>query len=320
MKIKENPCKHPEKCRGSQREGSGVSGASPGKKKRLTRKKRGSMIVSTKQYNKTMQETSRKRGVQMIEIKNLTKVYRLNKKQMMELKTKDPKKTAVGNLSFQAKEGEIYGLLGPNGAGKTTTLRCIATLIPPTEGEIYVNGYEVQKEPKKVRTQIGFLTSDIKLDEQFTVDYMFDFFGRLHEVEKDTLQQRKEELFSYFGIEGFAHKQIKELSTGMKQKAAIAVSLVHDPRIVIFDEPTNGLDIITARGVTDYLKKLRNEGKLIVVSTHIMSEAQKLCDRIGIIVDGEMVAEGTVAELLQQTGAQDLEDAFFEFYREKKGE
>lgn len=256
----------------------------------------------------------------MIEIKNLTKVYKLNKKQMAESHTKNPLKTAVDDLSLTAKKGEIYGLLGPNGAGKTTTLRCISTIIRPTKGEIYVDGHEVQKDPEAVRNSIGFLTSDIKLDEQFDVDYMFRFFGKLHKVPEKVLKARREELFTYFGIQEFAHKQIKELSTGMKQKAAIAVSLVHDPDIVIFDEPTNGLDIITARSVTDYLKKLRDEGKLVIISTHIMSEAQKLCDRIGMIIDGRKEAEGTVEELLYQTGAEDLEDAFFQIYAARKGE
>lgn len=256
----------------------------------------------------------------MIEIKNLVKVYKLNKKQMAESKTKDPQKTAVDHLCLTAKEGEIYGLLGPNGAGKTTTLRCIATLIRPTEGEIFVGNKEVQREPEAVRNSIGFLTSDIKLDEQFDVDYMFGFFGRLHDIPQDKLEARKEELFTYFGIKDFAHKKIKELSTGMKQKAAIAVSLVHNPDIVIFDEPTNGLDIITARSVTDYLKKLRDDGKLVVVSTHIMSEAEKLCDRIGVIIDGKKVAEGSLMELLEETGKDDLEEAFFELYKAQKGE
>ena len=256
----------------------------------------------------------------MIEIKNLTKVFKLNKKEMKESKTKSNTKVAVDHVSLTANKGEIYGLLGPNGAGKTTTLRCIATIIRATSGEIYVAGHEVQKEAEAVRNSIGFLTSDIKLDPQFSPDYMFDFFGRLHNVPKDVLKKRKEELFSYFGIKDFAHKQIKELSTGMKQKAAIAVSLVHDPEIVIFDEPTNGLDIVTARSVTDYLKKLRDEGKLVIVSTHIMSEAEKLCDRIGVIIDGKKVAEGTLSELLEETHTEDLEDAFFELYKAKKGE
>ena len=256
----------------------------------------------------------------MIEIRDLTKVYRLNKKQMAESHTKNPKKTAVDHLSLTAKKGEIYGLLGPNGAGKTTTLRCVSTIIRPTGGEIYVDGHEVQREPEEVRNCIGFLTSDIKLDDQFDPDYMFRFFGRLHRVPEDVIARRREELFDYFGIREFAHKKIRELSTGMKQKAAIAVSLVHDPDVVIFDEPTNGLDIITARSVTDYLRKLRDDGKLVIISTHIMSEAQKLCDRIGVIIDGRKEAEGTLDEILARTGADDLEDAFFQIYAGRKEE
>jgi len=256
----------------------------------------------------------------MIEIKNLTKVYKLNKKQMQENKTKNPLKVAVDDISLVANAGEIYGLLGPNGAGKTTTLRCLSTLIKPTKGEIFVSNHEVQAESEAVRASIGFLTSDINLDPQFSPDYMFDFFGRLHKVPADVLRQRKKELFDYFGIEEFAHKSIKELSTGMKQKAAIAVSLVHDPDIVVFDEPTNGLDIVTARNVLDYLKKLRDGGKLVIISTHIMSEAERLCDRIAIVISGKKVAEGTVNELLALTQAQTLEDAFFELYKEQQGE
>jgi len=256
----------------------------------------------------------------MIEIRNLTKIYKLNKKQMEENKTKNPKKVAVNNLSLTASAGEIYGILGPNGAGKTTTLRCLATLIKPTEGEIYVGGHGVQKASEEVRKSIGFLTSDINLDPQFSVDYLFDFFGRLHGVPEMKLKERKEELFTYFAIQDFAHKKIKELSTGMKQKAAIAVSLVHDPSIIVFDEPTNGLDIITARAVTDYLKKLKEDGKLVIISTHIMSEAQKLCDRIGIVIGGEKVAEGTLEELFAQTNTDNLEDTFFEYYKLQQGE
>lgn len=255
----------------------------------------------------------------MIEIKNLTKIYKLNKKQMKESKTTNPIKTAVDRLSLSAKKGEIYGLLGPNGAGKTTTLRCISTIIKPTKGEIIVAGYGVRKEPEKVREKIGFLTGDIKLDPQFSADYMFDFFGRLHHIPAEKLAARKQELFTYFDMNSFSHKKIKELSTGMAQKAAIAVCLVHDPEIVIFDEPTNGLDVVTAKSVTDYLKKLKSEGKLVVISTHVMSDAEKLCDRVGIIIDGCKVAEGSLEQILHDTNSDDLEDAFFELYREKKG-
>lgn len=252
----------------------------------------------------------------MIEVKNLTKIYKLNKKQMAEQKTKDSIKKAVDNVTLTAKEGEIYGLLGPNGAGKTTTLRCVATLLKPTEGSVSVCGYDTVEQPDKVRESISFLTNEIKLDPQFSPKYMFNFFGRLRGIDQKTIDERREELFDYFGIHAFEDKKIEELSTGMKQKAAIAVSLVHDPKVVIFDEPTNGLDIVTARGVTDYLKILKERGKLVIVSTHIMSEAEKLCDRIGIIINGRKAAEGTLDEILAQTGAADLEDAFFEYYKQ----
>jgi len=240
-----------------------------------------------------------------LKIEHLRKMYR--------------KRFVVNDISFYIKQGEIVGLLGPNGAGKTTTLRCISTIIRPTKGEIYVDGHEVRKEPEKVREKIGFLTGDIKLDPQFSPDYMFDFFGKIHGVKPEKLKERKEELFTYFGIKDFAHKKMKELSTGMGQKAAIAVSLVHDPDIVIFDEPTNGLDVVTARSVTDYLKRLKEEGKLVIISTHIMSEAEKLCDRIGVIIDGRKVMEGHLEDILRETQTEDLEDAFFELYSQVKG-
>lgn len=251
----------------------------------------------------------------MIEITNLSKVYKLSQKQMQKAHTRKNTKVAVDGVSLTAREGEIYGLLGPNGAGKTTTLRCLATLLKPTQGSITVDGFDTVRQPEEVRKRIGFLTNEIKLDPQFSVNYLFDFFGRLHNVGSDKLAERKRELFGYFGIEDFKDKKIDELSTGMKQKAAIAVCLVHDPRIVIFDEPTSGLDILTARLVTDYLKKLRDDGKLVVISTHIMSEAEKLCDRVGIIIDGRKVCDDTLPSIYGQYGTDNLEDAFFELYK-----
>lgn len=251
----------------------------------------------------------------MIKVNNLTKVYKLSKKQMLEQKTKKNMKKAVEHLTLTAKPGEIYGLLGPNGAGKTTALRCIATLLKPTDGDISVGGFDTVKASEDVRKRISFLTNEIKLDPQFSPKYMFNFFGRLHGLDEASIATRREKLFEYFGIKDFEDKRIEELSTGMKQKASIAVSLVHDPEVVIFDEPTNGLDIITARNVTNYLKLLRSEGKTVIISTHIMSEAEKLCDRIGIIISGSKVIEGTLPEILAQTGAKELEDAFFELYK-----
>ena len=262
-----------------------------------------------------------KEGVKwMIEINHLSKVFKLSKKQQKELKTKETTKTAVDDLSLMIHDGEIFGLLGTNGAGKTTTLRCMATLLKPTSGNVTVNGFDTVKDSENVRRSIGFLTNEIKLDPQFTPDYMFSFFGKLHGMTQEAIEARKEELFEYFGITEFKFKKIQELSTGMKQKVSIAVSLVHNPEIVVFDEPTTGLDIITARAVIDYLKKLKAEGRTVVMSTHIMSEAQKLCDRIAIIVSGQLVACGTLSELLSETDTDDLEDAFFEYYRKNSRE
>ncbi len=256
----------------------------------------------------------------MIEINNLTKIYKLSKKQMAEQKTKKNMKLAVNDISLSAHRGEIYGLLGPNGAGKTTVLRCVATLLKPTAGDIKVCGYDTLSDPEKVRKNIAFLTNEIKLDPHFTPRYMFHFFGKLHGIEDKVIDERRKMLFDYFEINDFQDKKINELSTGMKQKASIAVSLVQNPDVIIFDEPTNGLDIVTARNVTDYLSILKEEGKLVLVSTHIMSEAEKLCDRIGIIIHGSKVMEGTIPDILSSTGTKDLEDAFFELYKEHNKE
>lgn len=252
----------------------------------------------------------------MIVTNDLTKVYRLSKKQRLELRTKDTLKKAVNKLNFTANPGEIYGLLGPNGAGKTTALRCISTLLKPTEGSVTVCGSDTVKNSEDVRRKIAFLTNDIKLDPQFTPRYMFDFFARLYSVDKKTSNDKREELFKYFGIEEFQDKKIEELSTGMKQKASIAVSLVHNADVIIFDEPTNGLDIVTARNVTEYLKLLRDEGKTVIISTHIMSEAEKLCDNIGIIINGNKVMDGGLNHILSETNTNDLEDAFFKLYEQ----
>lgn len=252
----------------------------------------------------------------MIQIQDLTKIYRLSKKQQKEQNIKAGTKIAVDHVSLQIRKGEIYGILGTNGAGKTTTLRCMATLLKPTSGSVTVGGSDTVTEGEEVRKKIGFLTNEIKLDPQFRLRYLFHFFGQLHGMDEEEIEKRKEELFQRFGIMEFQDKLIEELSTGMKQKAAIAVSLIHDPDVVIFDEPTSGLDIITARAVTDYLLELKERGKTIVISTHIMSEAEKLCDRIAIIMDGKKAMEGTLEEILARTGQRDLEDAFFALYQQ----
>ncbi len=254
----------------------------------------------------------------MIEINNLTKIYKLTAKKKKELKTNKDVKIAVNDVSFTAHPGEIFGLLGPNGAGKTTTLRCVATLLKPTKGTVKVCGHDTVEEGQKVRDSICFLTNEIKLDEHFSTDYLFSFFGRLKDMCEEDIESRKKELFEVFGINDFKDKKIEELSTGMKQKASIAVNLVNDPEVVIFDEPTSGLDIVTAKAVLDYLKVLREKGKTVIVSTHIMSEAEKLCDKVAMIIGGSKVIEGTIPEILEQTGMPDLEDAFFKLYMENQ--
>ncbi len=259
----------------------------------------------------------------MIEVNNISKTFKLSKKQMSLDGTKNKFKLAVDNVSFKAGPGEIYGLLGPNGAGKTTTLRCISTLIKQDEGYIEVDGSDVIKNSRDVRSKLCLLTNELKVDPNFTANYLFSFFGRLHGMDDDAIANRREILFNEFGINEFADIKTSDMSSGMKQKLSIAISLVHDPQIIIFDEPTNGLDIITARAVTDYLKKLRDSGKTVVISTHIMTVAEKLCDRIGLIMEGRIAAEGTLASILEETKAADLDDAFFEIYkrsREKKHE
>ena len=247
---------------------------------------------------------------------NLKKTFTLSKKQQRIEKVKTTKRVAVDGLSFTANRGEIYGLLGPNGAGKTTTLRMLSTLVKPDEGEAFVNGFSITKEPEKVRSQIGFLTRELKPDDFFTPSYVFDFFSELQNIPVAVREERKRELFERFGIDKFAETKIADLSTGMKQKVSIAVSLVHDPEFIIFDEPTNGLDVLTAKAVTDFLLELKARGKTILLSTHIFSLVEKICDRVGIIIDGKMVCEDAVSVL---TKNKPLEDVFFDVYAQAKG-
>lgn len=252
----------------------------------------------------------------LFSVKDITKTFNLSKKQQKILKTKETKKVAVRNLSFDAFEGEIYGLLGPNGAGKTTTLRIASSLIRPDSGDVFIQGISVVDDPSEVRRRIGFLTSELKLEDFFTPNYLFDFFSKLHGIDELTIKNRKKMLFDQFGIEPFCEVKVADLSTGMKQKVSLAISIAHDPNIIIFDEPTNGLDIITAKTVTDFLIDLKNQGKTIILSTHIFSLVEKLCDRVGIIIDGQMVYSNTVTEIKKTT---DLETLFFNLYASNGG-
>ena len=255
--------------------------------------------------------------MEVIQVQNLKKTFVLSKKQQKIQATNEPKIVAVNDLSFAVEKGEIFGLLGPNGAGKTTTLRMLSTLIKPDSGDVIIDGSSVTKEPSIVREKIGFLTSELKLEDFFTPNYLFDFFSDLYHVPADVRKIRKAEMFERFGIDKFAEVKVGNLSTGMKQKVSLVISIVHDPDIIIFDEPTNGLDILTAKVVTDFLEDLKERGKTIILSTHIFSLVEKLCTRVAIVIDGKL----TVCDSLENlTKNMSLENKFFEIYEEVAGD
>ena len=252
----------------------------------------------------------------ILKAEGLTKTFRLSAKQQKLQNTKQKTITAADNISFEAHEGEIFGLLGPNGAGKTTTLRMLATLIKADSGDAIIDGSSIRTDPEGVRSKIGFLTSELKLEDFFTPNYLFDFFAKIHHLTPETREKRKKELFEKFGIDKFAEVKVVNCSTGMKQRISLVISVIHNPNIVIFDEPTNGLDVITAKVVTDFLLEQKAQGKTVILSTHIFSLVEKLCDRAGIIIDGKMVANDTLNNL---TAEKTLEDIFFDLYAESAG-
>ena len=254
---------------------------------------------------------------EILSVNKLTKTFKLSKKQQQLRNLNKAVITAADNVSFTSYEGEVFGLLGPNGAGKTTVMRMLATLINPVSGDAAVGGHSIVNQPQKVREKIGFLTNELKLDDFFTPNYTFDFFAQMHGISKETASNRKKMMFEKFGIDKFAEVKIANLSQGMKQKISLVTSIVHDPNIIIFDEPTNGLDVITSKVVTDFLIELKKQGKSVILSTHIFELVEKLCDRIGIIIDGKMVKCGSVKEI---TGEKTLEESFFDIYKKITGE
>ena len=217
---------------------------------------------------------------------------------------------AVQDLNFRCDAGKIYGLLGANGAGKTTTLRMLATILAPSEGRATIAGFDAETQPEQVRRNIGFLSTATALYARLTAEEMVQYFGRLHGVDETTLRLRIDEIFTRLGMNEFRGRRCDALSTGMKQKVSIARTLVHDPPVMIFDEPTAGLDVMAARTILDFIRECRERGKTVVFSTHTMSEAEKLCDTIGVIHQGRLLAEGTLANLRSRYAHQDLEDIF----------
>jgi len=218
---------------------------------------------------------------------------------------------ALDKLSFDAKSGQVYGLLGPNGAGKTTALRILSTMLRPTSGTATINDCDVATEATKVRQQIGFVSANTAIYDRMTAWEMVSYFGKLYGLEEDRLQQQMQELFERLQMNSFRDVLGAKMSSGMRQKVSIARALVHDPPVLIFDEATVGLDVLVARSLLETVAELRDKGKCIVYSTHIMREAERLCDQVAIMYEGNILAEGTLKELLATHDEKDLEDLFF---------
>jgi sodium transport system ATP-binding protein len=238
----------------------------------------------------------------MIHVENLTK-------QFSDLRHGSV--TALQGVSFDVRPGEIFGLLGPNGAGKTTCLRILSTVLKPTSGTALVSGYDVLSHPAEVRARIGFMSGNTGIYDRMTAWELVEYFGRLYGIEESVLKRRQQEIFETLQMNEFRDVLGSKMSTGMKQKVSIARTIIHNPPVLIFDEPTTGLDVLVARAVLNAIASLRNEGKCIIFSTHIMREVEKLCDRTAIIHKGRFLASGKPAELQARYGQTDFEEVFF---------
>lgn len=244
----------------------------------------------------------------MIEVESLSRSFSDKKRGVVH---------AVNQVSFSVAPGEIFGLLGPNGAGKSTCLRILATLLTPTSGRAVLNGFDVREQPARVRESIGFLSGDMGLYPRMTPRELMLFFGRLSQVPEPELKRRSGELIERLAMRDFADARFDKLSSGMKQKAAIARTLIHNPPVLIFDEPTAMLDVVTAGIVEGFILEAKREGKCIIYSTHIMEEAEYLCDRIAVINEGLLRMTGTMDELRAETGKQRLREIFLDLLDRK---
>lgn len=244
----------------------------------------------------------------MIEVNDLCKTFQDKKRGEVH---------AVDRVSFQCHPGEIFGLLGPNGAGKTTTLRMLATILQPTSGSARIQGFDIARQGEDVRRNIGFLSGSTALYERMTAREMVTYFGELYGLSRPEIKSRIEEIFTELDILPFADSRCDKLSTGQKQRVSIARTILHRPPVLFFDEPTNGLDIISARTITRFIRRCRDAGQTVVFSTHIMSEVEALCDRIAIVYAGKIAAIGTLEELRQQTGKQAFEHVFLSLIGEE---
>ena len=222
------------------------------------------------------------------------------------------KNQVLRGISLEANSGEIFGLLGPNGAGKTTTLRIVCTLLSPDAGAVEVLGFDTRTAAEEVRRRVGVVTADIGVYPRLSARENIAYFAELSGVSGGELKRRVEAVIERLDMGSFAQQRAESLSSGQKQKVAIARAIVHDPEILMFDEPTSNLDVLASREIRDFMVEARTRGKCVIFSTHVMSEVEKLCDHIGIIHDGRLLAEGTLADLRQRFSKQNLEDIFIE--------
>lgn len=236
----------------------------------------------------------------------LTKIFRDRKRGLVR---------AVDGVSFACKPGGIFGLLGANGAGKTTTLRLLATLIAPTRGSASIAGFDTQEQPEEARRRIGFLSSSAALYGRLTAREALEYFGRLYGLDGAPLRGRVDELIDRLEIGEFQKGRCDRLSTGQKQRVSIARSIVHRPPVMIFDEPTTGLDVMTSQTIMAFIEQCRDEGLTVLFSTHIMSEVERLCDEVAIVHRGRIAARGTVESLREQSGERALENAFLKIVK-----
>lgn len=220
---------------------------------------------------------------------------------------------AVDNVSIECKPGKIFGLLGLNGAGKTTLMRLLSTVLKPTSGTAKVNGFDILTQSQEVKSNIGFLSSDTALYSRLTAEETVTYFARLNEMEEELIQKRLEEIFKLFDMDWFKDRRVDKLSSGMKQKVSLARTIIHDPEVLILDEPTLGLDVITSKNIIQFIRRAREEDKCVLFSTHIMHEAEKICDQIAIIHKGRILAVGSLEELQNRAGLKDLDEVFVKF-------
>lgn len=224
---------------------------------------------------------------------------------------------AVDGVSFTVEAGEIFGLLGPNGAGKTTTLRMLSGLLKPTAGQAHIAGFSMQQEQMKARRSMGFLTGDMDLYRRLNPRELLLYFGKLYETPAQELKNRVEMLIDAFGITPFVDRHCEKLSTGQKQRVSIARTLVHDPQVVVLDEPTTGLDIMASEFILQFIRRMaKEEGKALIFSTHNLTEVERLCDRIAVVHQGKLVYLGDIDGIKAQTGESTLPKAFFELVQD----